>query len=115
MKKSGVILKYHQPSEITLFSKPYKITYFKSLGDVDTEKMCYSYGEISLRNASIRIYSKSPTERDHYQILAHEFLHAITDELSIDFKEDSEEKIIDNLALGIADILVGNGYTSKLK
>ena len=115
MKKSGTILKYHQPPEITLFSKPYKITYFKSLGDVDTEKMCYSYGEISLRNASIRIYSESPTERDHYQILVHELLHAVADELNIDFKEDCEEKIIDNLALGIADILVGNGYTSKLK
>ncbi len=106
--------KYFQPDEIVVFSKPYKFKYIDSLGDVDRTQQEFLYGEINFRESVIRMHVNSVAERDHYRIMCHELIHAIVNDLNVDFKNDDEEKIIDNIALGIADILVSNGLTKKL-
>jgi Zn-dependent peptidase ImmA (M78 family) len=65
------------------------------------------YGVIDYENLVIKIKSSLKTKRKT-QTLWHELVHAIVDEMQIDFKEMEEEKIIDMLSKGIVCILSRN-------
>lgn len=104
-------MKLLKPKSIKIFSKEYTIQYVDTLGNVDPHSEDYLYGCIDFRSNTIRVFNNFPSPRDHYKTLAHEVLHGIVADLGIDFKNDSEERIIDNIALGIADILISNNLT----
>jgi hypothetical protein len=105
MKKSTEVYK---PTSLKVFSREFKIQYIDTIGGVDLNDEDHLYGCINFRDNTIRIYNNFVNSRDHYKTLLHELIHAIATDISIDFKTDSEERIIDNIALGLADILISN-------
>jgi hypothetical protein len=110
------------PKKINVFSKTYTIKYIKKLEDVDPANNKNSiknravdtqaiFGTVNFSTNEIRIYSgKDYPLQSIIHTLFHELSHCIEKELTIDFKKDDPEKIIDNFALGFYNILADNDF-----
>lgn len=105
------------PKEINILGIPYKIEYCNIPSNVDIHRRESMSGQIDFWSKTIRIYSGDRSVESTWHIIWHELLHGIVDVLNIDFKEDSEEDIIDRIALGLNDILIRNklGFFKKEK
>jgi hypothetical protein len=118
----GTNTKSSLPKKINIFSKTYTIKYIKKLEDVDPANNKDSiknrtvdsqaiFGTVDFSTNEIRVYKgKDYPIQSVIQILLHELSHCIEKELTIDFRKDDLEKIIDNFALGFYSILVENDF-----
>jgi predicted metal-dependent peptidase len=96
------------PKSIQLFHSKYKITYCKNASEVDIHNRESLFGQVDFWTKTIRIFINGREIGDIKQTLIHEVLHAIKNELKINFKDDKEEDIIDRMATGMADFLRQN-------
>ena len=108
------------PKSISIFSKTYNIVYVNSLKDVDSDNKKRSskntavFGTVDFRKYEIRVYKKRGYPiQGTLQILLHEIVHCIENELSIDFQNDDPEKIVDNLSVGLFNLLTENDFDLK--
>lgn len=104
-------MKNNLPEVISFLSKKFNIKYFENVSDVDQYKEDSLFGQVNFRTNTIRIYK--PEDSNTVNVLHtifHEVIHIIKENLSIDFVNDEEERIIDNLAIGIVHLLVENKF-----
>lgn len=102
------------PNSVNIFSKIYKIEYTDKIGLVDPEDADSLFGHVDMRHNKIRVYCPPDRSRaDVWHTIIHEVVHVIADALSIDFKNDDEDRIIDIMALGISDFLFRNGLMNS--
>lgn len=67
-----------------------------------------AYGHIDFDNKQILIDKSLRDSQGHMQTLLHEIVHGIVYDRELDFKVDSEETIVDQLANGIYQVLKDN-------
>lgn len=108
MKKKNNTIIQNLPTELNILSRIYKIEYFDSMTEVDAREEKIALGQVDLHNKVIRIYLQQGRFPDILRELIHEILHVLVYELKIDFVDDREEKVIDNLAVGFMDLLIRN-------
>jgi hypothetical protein len=103
------------PKEIRMFSKTYKVIYVKKLEQVhpDNEEREKTgnivYGNVDfLKNEIVLYRGKYFPNEEVWHYCLHEINHIIEYELSIDFKKDYSDKIIDNFAMGMLHFLIEN-------
>ena len=102
------------PTEICMFSKTYSVTYFLEPYPSDQENEDTLFGKINFQTDNIEIYNTSKSNKDEIlHTLWHEILHALCVNMGINFKKDSNERIIDTLALGIFHITNSNNLKIK--
>ena len=100
-----------RPDTVVVLGKPYAITYVDKPSEVDIFKRQALWGQIDYWTRTIRIYGKPP-ENDICDVLLHEILHGIVDELSLrdDLQAGKEEHLVGLLAMALADVLERNGW-----
>lgn len=67
-----------------------------------------AYGHIDFDNKKISIDKTLRDHQGHLQTLLHEIIHGIIDDRDIDFIQMDEEKIVDQLAKGLFQVLRDN-------
>lgn len=67
-------------------------------------------GIIEYYNHVIKIGNNFGDEQQKEQTLLHEIVHGIIDDRSINFKEDSEEFIVDKIAKGLHQVILDNPH-----
>jgi hypothetical protein len=112
---NNIVISSRLPKEIRMFSKTYKVIYVKKLKEVDISNIDHEktgsiiYGTVDFLKNEITLFKgKGFPKEDIWHYLIHEINHIIEYELSIDFKKDISEKIIDNFAMGFLHFLVEN-------
>lgn len=67
-----------------------------------------AYGEIDYNKKTIRIDETLQDKQGQLQTFLHEIIHGIVHDRELDFKNDSEETIVDQLAKGFYQIIKDN-------
>ena len=104
-----------KPTEVNILGMPYKINYVDSVSDVDIHRRESLWGQIDYWTHSIRIYDGGRSIESIWKTIFHEVIHGITSHLKIKVIRDAEnyEDIVELLALGMADVLIRNGWLAK--
>jgi hypothetical protein len=98
-----------RPESVEIFSKQYQIEYCERPSDVDKEGRESLWGQIDHWTHSIRIYAPDGfSNAEIWDSLIHEILHVLAEEFKLDLKEHEEQ--VSLLALGLADVLIRNGW-----
>lgn len=97
-------------SKIKILGKLYTIFYPKTQVEVNTTGNEPLFGEISYVKEEIRIFG-GLSEFDRFHVLLHEVIHGISKMLELRLNE----RAIDLLALGIANVLIDNKLISLEK
>lgn len=119
---NNLVISSRLPKEIRMFSKVYKIIYVKKLEQVDIENKdrdengitIYGYVDF-LKNEIVLYKGKGFPKEDVWHYLLHEVNHIIEYALSIDFRKDPLDKIIDNFAMGFLHFIIENKITVSRK
>ncbi|HZK34157.1 MAG TPA: hypothetical protein VFD33_02455 [Bacillota bacterium] len=67
-----------------------------------------AYGHIDFDSKQILIDNTLRDSQGHMQTLLHEIIHGITNDRDIDFTQQGEETIVDQLAKGLYQVLKDN-------
>ena len=99
------------PKEIKMFSKSYSIIYHAEASPEDKDEGDILFGRINFASDIINIYNTDNSSKDEIlHTLWHEILHALCINMGIDFRKDTNERVIDSLALGIFHITSSNKF-----
>lgn len=98
-----------KPKQLKILDTTYTIEYLDKPSDVDSHKTESLWGQIGHWTRTIRIYDNGRSSEDIWRTIWHEVLHGIVLQLKVDWKEDPDEDIIDQLALGINCVCFDNG------
>jgi addiction module RelE/StbE family toxin len=90
-------------SKVKILGKDYKITYVPKMENVNTESSELLFGQIRYVDNDIRIFG-GLKEFDRFQVLLHEVVHGISTSLALGL----DERQIDLVALGMANVLIDN-------
>jgi hypothetical protein len=106
-----------RPTKVKILLHEYTITYVDKPSDVDIAGRESLWGQIDYWTRTIRIYDNKTQRADILHGLLHEILHGITEELHVDILKyipgtegQKAHDAIDLLALGLADVLLDNGW-----
>lgn len=105
-----------KPKSINILGIEYKILYFDKAGDVDTRGRDALWGQTDPWTRTIRIHDNCRPQGDIGQTIFHEVLHEICGQLNIEANKGelrSQEKVIELLSLGIADVCFRNGWIKQ--
>jgi hypothetical protein len=104
-----------KPTEVNILGMPYKINYVDSVSDVDIHRRESLWGQIDYWTHSIRIYDGERSIESIWKTILHEVAHGVVTHLRIKVISDAENKedVIELLALGMADVLIRNGWLAK--
>ena len=96
-----------KPQSVNIFSKEYEIIYCDKTSDVDSEGRKALWGQLDSWTHTIRICAPDGfSDGEIWDSLIHEIIHAIKKDLKLN---DEEEKT-GLLAMGLADVLLRNGW-----
>ena len=93
------------PSKINISGMEYEVILSEEPLFYGTSR---AYGHINFDNKKIMIDKTLRDSQGHMQTLLHEIVHGIIYDRDIDFKVDSEEAIVDQLANGIYQVFKDN-------
>jgi len=98
------------PTVIELFSRKYTIEYLDDLTHIDERSKECLLGYVDFIAGKIKIFYKKGTTDDVsvWQTIFHEIFHIIKKDLNVELREDKEESVVDNFALGITHFLINN-------
>ena len=103
-----------RPQKINILGVDYAVTYTATPSDVDIYKRTSCWGQIDFWTRTMRVYDNHRPDADILETILHEVLHGILEALHVDLKVTMTEKgsddTIDLIALGLADVLVRNGW-----
>ena len=112
MKVSNKFCKKGFPSEIKMLSKVYEIQYHPLACPEDQEDVLW--GKINFTEHNIKIYNTDKSsDIEIWNTLMHELLHLIVEMLQINFKKDSEEKVVDNISTMMVHLFKENNLKIK--
>ena len=102
---------FKKMKKLNVMSTIYKVSYHKDIKRVsgdDGEKI--TLGLIDYINREIRIFDNGNTE-EIFKTLIHEIMHAVAVEMGLSecWTTETEERIVDGFAVGMADTLLRNG------
>lgn len=92
-----------RPNKVKIIGKDYKVVYLSDMEKVNTTSSEALLGQITYADSQIRVYDFAGTY-DSTQLLWHEILHGISSQLNVGL----EEKQIDLMATGVANVLIDN-------
>ena len=96
-------------SSIDILGRDYRIVYVKSASEVDPQGRDSLWGHVDYWNREIRIYDNGRSERDIFETIMHEILHALDNDLHLGLKDhDGGEGRLHRLSVGLADTLRRN-------
>ena len=96
---------YKLPKEVNIMGNIYKVIACETTLEVDPAKRVPLFGTIDFYERIIRIYAHERSDFDLQQVLLHEILHGITQELHLAI----DEEVNDTLATVILDTFIRNG------
>lgn len=100
-----------KPKTIKILDVTYTVEYVDKPSEVDIFKRESMFGQIDYWTRSIRIFDKDRSDQDVQRTIWHEILHGIVEQIHIKWATDSDEDIVDRLALGINSVCHDNGVT----
>lgn len=96
---------------MNILGKEYKIEYSTKRCEVDPHGFECLWGQVELHSRTIRVYDCGRETGDVLDIILHEAIHAIADELKIKlFDSDRGHDDLSILATALADTLTRNGW-----
>lgn len=98
------------PKVIRVQSVPYTILYFDDAYEVDPRKREASFGWVDFWEDTIRIFKGSRSIESIWSTIWHEVFHIITEHLNIEFPEEMDDTLIDNISRLFNDVLLSNGF-----
>lgn len=99
------------PDEVNIVGIVYKIEYFDRPSDVDVFKRASVWGQCDFWTRTIRVYKNDLSNREIWNTIMHEVLHAIVEALNLGGEKlDDDDKTVDVLAITLVDVLVRNGW-----
>lgn len=99
------------PERVNILGITYQVQYVESPSEVDIFKRESLWGQCDYWTRTIRVYRNSRPVEDIWQTLWHEILHAVALELKLKaLRDEANHDELDVLALGIADVLIRNGW-----
>lgn len=103
-------MKNDYPKEVTVLGVKYKIEYVDNASEVDSEKRGSYFGQMDPWDKTIRVLKGKRSQNDIFHTIFHEVIHAIktTLYLSTNEVEETEERDVDLLSLGMLDFCVSN-------
>jgi hypothetical protein len=97
------------PEKVNICGISYKIAYVDRPSEVDIHKRESLWGQIDYWTRTIRIYDNDQPVEDVFGTILHEVLHGLTSALNLkEFEKNHDD--LDVLALGLADVLIRNGW-----
>lgn len=103
-----------KPKSVNILGINYSIIYCSTPSEVDIFKRSSLWGQIDYWTRTIRIYDNESSQEDIIQILLHEILHGIANDLhlkSLSKQENHDE--LDILALALTDVLRRNDWLKE--
>ena len=100
-----------KPDNVNILGRNFAVEYVDNPSDVDSEHRKSLWGQYDSWAGVIRIYT-GVGDDEIFDTLLHETLHGIINRLKIKTIESAPdyEDVVSLLALGLADVLVRNGW-----
>lgn len=103
------------PNEVIIFGIPCSIKYVDKIENVDDEDGEPCYGVVDMINKQMRIYDGGRPTKDIMETILHETIHLIMNKLvDVSLRDGQEEKIINNLSMGIFEFLANNKWFPRM-
>ncbi len=100
-----------RPKELNILGRKYTVEYVNSPAEVDPHKRESLWGSMDPWTRTIRVYDNGRAIEDIIEVLLHETLHSIEQDLKLDAFSGSEgHDELDILGIALADFLIRNNW-----